>query len=90
MNFYEILATVAGMIMVVSGVPQIIKIIKNKQAKDVSIEMFFLLFVGQIIWLYYGLHLMNKPLIISNVCALVVSVANITLILRYRNGKNTN
>lgn len=70
--------------MVFAGVPQIIKIAKNKEAKDVSIEMFVLFLIGQIIWLWYGLHTANKPLIISNTFAIIISIINIYLIFKYR------
>ena len=86
MDIYQILAIIAGMIIVVAGIPQIIRIVKVKESKDVSIWMFILFLIGQIIWLSYGLHLGDIPLIISNALALFVTTINIYLIARYRHG----
>lgn len=48
----------AGVLTAISSIPQIIKVIKEKKAQDVSSIMFFVLLLGNALWfnqriLYY-------------------------------------
>lgn len=90
MDIFQILATTAGLLIVIAGLPQAYRVYQIKESKGVSIWMFLMFFIAQGIWLSYGLHLNDLPLIISNSGALLVSGLNICLILRYQNGKTTN
>ncbi len=85
MDFYQLLATIAGLLVVVAGLPQAYKMYRAKEAKDVSPMMFGLFFVAQAIWLIYGLHLGDLPIIISNIGALLATMINLGLIWRYSN-----
>jgi MtN3 and saliva related transmembrane protein len=90
MDFYQILASVAGIMGVGVSVPQAIRIYQTKHSKDVSLTMFSILGVVQVLWMIYGVHLKDLPISLSNFLAFLVTVANIFLILRYRNGKNAS
>jgi len=81
-------AMIAGIILVFAGMPQAYKIYKDKSAKDVSLLMFALILIGQMIWLLYGISLKNLPLIATNLGAGIVNLVIVILILRYRNGEN--
>jgi MtN3 and saliva related transmembrane protein len=56
----------AGVLTAVASLPQIIKIIKEKEAQSVSPVMFFVLLAGNLLWCYYGILLKEWPIIITN------------------------
>ena len=67
MNIIPILATIFGVTTGLANVPQIIKIFKTKSAKDLSLITNTIFLLSSIVWLWYGLQLINYPLIIANV-----------------------
>ena len=85
MDFYQILALFAGALIILSTLPQVFKTLKTKEVKDLSLPMFVILGSAQCIWFFYGLHLKDIPLIITNFGSVVVVLTNILLILKYRN-----
>jgi len=68
----------------VSFIPQIIKIWKEKQAKDISIGMYLLFTFGIMMWLVYGVLLGEYPIIIAN--SLTLIFASTVLLLKYKYG----
>ena len=79
-TIFAILATISGIAMASAGFPQAIKIFKRKSAKDISILSRFMLLIGGLIWLIYGILLINFPIIISNVFG---TVAEVLVIIGY-------
>jgi len=71
MAIIEILATVLGVITGLANVPQIIKILKNKSAKDISIITNLIFVISSIVWLSYGLQLKSYPLIVANIIYII-------------------
>jgi len=67
MAIIEILATVLGVITGLANVPQIVKIMKNRSAKDISIITNLIFVTSSVVWLLYGIQLANFPLIIANI-----------------------
>ncbi|MDI6759172.1 MAG: SemiSWEET transporter [Candidatus Omnitrophota bacterium] len=47
-------------------IPQILKVLKTKSAKDVSIITLLQLSVGVCLWIAYGIHLKDAIIIIAN------------------------
>ena len=71
--FMTILATLAIIFGVVNGFanfPQIYKIFKRKSAKDISITTYLILTIGSIVWILYGIEIMNIPILIMDGLAL--------------------
>ncbi|MBX3043447.1 MAG: SemiSWEET transporter [Candidatus Kapabacteria bacterium] len=68
----------------VSFIPQIIKILKEKEAKDISIGMYLIFTFGVMMWLVYGILLNEYPIIIAN--TLTLSFAVTILILKNKYG----
>jgi MtN3 and saliva related transmembrane protein len=90
MDFYQLIAFMAGFLGIIVSIPQAYKIYKTKESKDVSLEMFLILATLQTMWLIYGFHIKDMAIYLSNIGALTVTMANITLIMRYRNGESTD
>jgi MtN3 and saliva related transmembrane protein len=90
MDFYQILALVGGAMIIFTTFPQLIKIIKTKKVDDLSLNMFLILIIAESIWLYYGLHINDLPLILTNGLSMVVVATNIGLIFKYRTAPTKN
>ncbi len=72
-----------GALTNLSLLPQIIKAVRTKSVKDVSIAMFWVLFAGIFCWLIYGLLLDDLVIIVMNLCSLGLVGAMIYLYYRY-------
>ena len=91
MNGIEILGYTAGAITTLTFLPQVIKTWKNKSAKDVSLNMFIIAVINEIMWVVYGALLDNWVIILTNAIILVMSTTMIFLKLKYgRSGNQVN
>jgi len=80
MNWITIIGFLAATGTTISLLPQAIKIIKTKHAKDISLGMYLILTTGIFLWLVYGILIKDLPLIVANGISLLFSVT--TLILK--------
>ena len=79
-SIFGYLATVTGTTLML---PQLYKALKTKSVKDVSWMMLIVYFFNCIFWLTYGWLLGATPIILTNSIALVISIAQIVLQVRY-------
>jgi len=75
-----VVGIVAGICTGVSLLPQLIKMIKEKKATDISVVMLATLLSGLSLWIVYGVLKKDWPIIITNSFSLVINV--LILILR--------
>ena len=75
MSVLSILATIFGLGEGLFNIPQAYKIFKRRSAKDISFLTISFQFVSVLVWLFYGLEILDFPIIISN------TFASITIIL---------
>jgi MtN3 and saliva related transmembrane protein len=73
----DVLGYVAGFLIVLCYIPQIYKIIKNRQANDLSLYMYLILFIAQILFIVYGVLKQDIPIIFVNslsalLCAVII------------------
>lgn len=73
----------AGILTAISTLPQIIKLIRDKKAQDVSPVMYFVLLAGNGLWCYYGLLLDELPIIVTNGFSVICDILMIILNYRY-------
>ena len=64
-------------------IPQLIRVLKLKTARDVSLRMFLLFSTGVALWLIYGIRLRSWPIIASNGVTLVLSLSILYLKVKY-------
>jgi len=83
MGFTEILGYSAGAVTALTFLPQVIKTWKEKSAKDISLLMFIIAAVNEIMWIWYGILLNNWVIILTNSVVLSMSLTMIYLKLRY-------
>lgn len=83
MNAADILGYAAGALTAFTFLPQVIKTWKEKSAKDVSLYMFIIAFLNEIMWLVYGVMIHNWVIIATNAVMLVMSSIMISLKMKY-------
>ncbi|MCP9750555.1 SemiSWEET family sugar transporter [Ferruginibacter sp. HRS2-29] len=67
-----------------SLLPQLFKIIRDKQAESVSLWMLAVLFLGLAGWVWYGILKNDWIIIISNSFSMIVNLAIAVLSVRYK------
>ena len=81
--FIEVLGIVAGTLTTISFLPQLVKIVKNKSAKDVSLLMFLVFTLGILLWLVYGILTLTLAIIIANSITIVLALSILILKVKY-------
>jgi MtN3 and saliva related transmembrane protein len=73
----------AAFLTTAAFVPQLLRVFRLKSAREISLGTFLMYSLGVSLWLMYGIYTGSKPVIASNAAALVLSVAILTLKVRY-------
>ena len=74
----ELLGLIAGGLTSIAMMPQLIKVIKEKNAEDISVVMILVLIAGLSLWVWYGVLQDELPIILSNGFSILV---NLTLLI---------
>jgi MtN3 and saliva related transmembrane protein len=90
MALLSILVLIAGILMSIGHFPQAYKIYKNKSSKDVSLITCSIFFLGNIVWLIYGISLHELPIIISFSIGILGSLSVVLMWFTYRARKRKN
>lgn len=89
MNGVDLLGAVAGAITTLTFLPQVIKTIKDKSARDISLMMFIIAAVNEAMWIVYGALKNDWVILLTNAVILCLSLTMIYLKMAYA-GKKTN
>ena len=84
MNIISIVGVIASICTAVSMVPQLIKLIKEKKADDISIFMLLVLFIGVGCWVAYGILKKDWIIIISNSFSFIVNMLLTLLTIKFK------
>lgn len=79
-----LIGLIAAICTTSSFLPQVIKILRSKRTKDVSLLMYAILTTGLFLWLVYGFILKDFPLILANSISLTLSLC--VLLLKIKHG----
>ncbi|MGE5506478.1 MAG: SemiSWEET transporter [Actinomycetota bacterium] len=71
--YADVIGAVAGALTTVAFVPQVVKTLRTRQTRDISLSMWLLFWLGVALWLVYGLILVAWPLIAANLLTLVLA-----------------
>jgi len=75
MDSIIIIGLVAGALTTSSSIPQAVKILRTKSARDVSALFFILMSAGMCLWLVYGLYRSDIALVLWNAVSLTFCVS---------------
>jgi MtN3 and saliva related transmembrane protein len=84
MDFETIVGVGASAFTATSLIPQLIKLLKEKKSKDISVIMLAVLFTGLALWVWYGFLKEDWIIIISNLFALIINFIIGVLTLYYK------
>ena len=73
----------AALCSMASFVPQVAKIIRERDASSVSLRMYVVTVAGFALWIAYGVALKSWPLMASNAISLALSALILALKLRH-------
>ncbi len=76
----------AGLCSMASFVPQIVKIVRQRDASGISLGMYAVTIFGFICWTTYGVLSNSWPVAVSNGVCIVLSVTIFILRLRFGDG----
>jgi MtN3 and saliva related transmembrane protein len=79
------LGLVAGTLTSIAAIPQLVKTLRTRHARDISIWQPLLLAIGIALWLMYGMLIHDLPLVLANIVPLICNVMLTILKVRYRN-----
>jgi MtN3 and saliva related transmembrane protein len=83
MAMINIVGVVASICTATSLIPQLIKIIRDKKADDISLPMLAILFAGVALWIWYGVMKNDLIIIISNAISLMLNAVIVVLSVKY-------
>ena len=63
----EIIGLIAAVCTTFAFIPQVMKVWKTKQTKDLSLRMYSIMFIGIILWLVYGIRIDSLSIIMANI-----------------------
>jgi len=83
MQPYEIIGFLAGALIAIALIPQVIKSWKTKSTKDISIFWNSLYVAGLVLWIIYGFIIKSTPMIVSACVEISLAISLLFLKLRY-------
>lgn len=83
----QILGFVAGGLIIISFIPQLITIIQNKTAHNVSFGMYTISLISQILWCTYSILKQDMQILATNIGTAIITILIIGFSLYY---KHTN
>ena len=84
MDWILLIGLAAAVLTTSSFVPQIVKIIRTKGTKDISLLMYVVITIGFFLWLLYGVLREDPAIIFANVIALILGFCVLVLKIKYK------
>lgn len=89
-NNVQIVGLIAGIFTSISLLPQLIKLLKNKKAEDISLFYLIILFIGLGLWIWYGTLRQDVPIVVTNGFSLIINGIIIVLGIKYKRAHKEN
>lgn len=82
----NIVGSAAGICSMASFVPQVLKIVRERDASGVSLRMFAVTITAFALWTLFGVLQNAWPIIVSNAVCMALAIAIFVLRLRFGDG----
>ena len=79
----NLIGSAAAVCTTIAFVPQLARVYRRKTARDISLAMFLVFSVGELLWLLYGIYIHSLPVILANAVTLALCLAILSLKLHY-------
>jgi MtN3 and saliva related transmembrane protein len=84
MTGVDILGYAACVVTALTFLPQVIKTWKEKSAKNVSLMMFVIAFINEVMWIAYGALKNDMVIFVTNIIMITMCSVMISLKFRYK------
>jgi len=78
-----IIGYIAGTLTTVAYLAQVLRTLKHRRTKDISLGMYLMLCSGIGLWLVYGVFIHSWPVIIANAVTLALSGAVLVMKIKF-------
>ncbi|MCK5282822.1 MAG: SemiSWEET transporter [Nanoarchaeota archaeon] len=82
MDYVLLLGFAAAFLTTISFLPQVIRVWKLKETKDLSLSFFLIFFIGISLWLIYGIIKKDSAIIAAN--GITMILASIILYFKFK------
>jgi MtN3 and saliva related transmembrane protein len=79
----DIIGTIAGILVLLSFIPQIMKAYRTKRMFDVSAHLMILIASGMFLWVIYGFIRSDPVIIGTNAAGFALNISLLVMKLRY-------
>ena len=79
----DFIGYVAATCTTLSFLPQLIRVLRLRSARDISLGMFLIFSVGTALWLIYGFFLHSMPVMAANAVTFVLAMSILVMKLRF-------
>jgi MtN3 and saliva related transmembrane protein len=83
MQDIDLLGYIAGILVVASMLPQILKSWRTKSTKDISLLRYVIYVIGLVLWVAYAVAIENGPVALMNGVGLVLAASILYLKLKH-------
>ena len=83
-DWVEVLGLVAGFIGAFAYLPQAVKILRERRARDVSLASYLMVLSGAVLWTIYGIYRGAPSIVLWNVVCIGIATLVLTLKLTIR------
>lgn len=85
----ELIGAAAGVCSMASFTPQLVKILRERDASAISLRMYVVTVTGFSLWSVYGVLIESWPVIMTNTVCLSLSATILVLKWRLEHGQST-
>ncbi len=71
--YREWIGSIAGLLSTAAFLPQVVKTLRERNARDISLGMYVLFCSGVSLWVVYGFMISSWPIVICNLITLILS-----------------
>jgi MtN3 and saliva related transmembrane protein len=79
----SLIGFLAGFLTTIAAIPQLVKTIRTKETKDISLLMYICLCTGILLWFIYGILIKDYPVILANGASLLFNLIVLFFKLKY-------
>ena len=79
----DIIGTIAGILVLSSFIPQLMKVYRTKKMFDVSVHLMILIASGMFLWVIYGFIRSDPVIIGTNATGFALNITLLVMKLRY-------
>ena len=86
----ELLGLVAGFGTTFAAVPDLLRMFRRRSSKGINPTMAGIMGVFQIVWVYYGLLIASRPVILWNLVAVIINFTTVWAYFRFARREMNN